>query len=103
MRIKEYKEAKLKIYERCAAGLVTESQRDSLLQLLEEKKGEDLTPESIGDFFDQLKDKYTDLEDEIDNLQTKIKKIDNKEGSNDGDDEVSEAAMDLMKMIDNLI
>lgn len=107
-----YKEAKLSIFEKAAAGLVTESQRDELLALLEAKKAEsELTPEAINDFFDNLEDMYPDLKEDIEKLAKKIEKAagddgDENESSDkeEGDDgeQVSEAAMELMSLIDSM-
>lgn len=112
-----YKETKLAIFEKAAAGLITESQRDDLLLYLEEKKEEtELTPDKIEDFFDELEDMYPDLEDDIKKLAKKIEKSgkssdegdsEDSEGESDGDsekddggEEVSEAVLDLMEKID---
>ena len=112
-----YKETKLAIFEKAAAGLITESQRDDLLLYLEEKKEEtELTPDKIEDFFDELEDMYPDLEDDIKKLAKKIEKSgkssdegdsEDSEAESDGDsekddggEEVSEAVLDLMEKID---
>ena len=110
-----YKETKLAIFEKAAAGLITESQRDDLLLYLEEKKEEtELTPDKIEDFFDELEDMYPDLEDDIKKLAKKIEKLgesssedpeDDESDEDESDDnkdggEVSEAVLDLMEKID---
>lgn len=104
MRNREYKEAKLKIFENHSDGSITESQRDQLLLMLEKKKGEDLTPENIKDFFDKLKDSYPDLEDKIESLQKKIEDTESDDASDDDneDENISEAALDIMRMIDSI-
>lgn len=109
-----YKETKLAIFEKAAAGLITESQRDDLLLYLEEKKEEtQLTPDKIEDFFDELEDMYPDLEEDIKKLAKKIEKSGESSGEDSEDDdsdeaeddnkdseEVSEAVLDLMEKID---
>lgn len=115
MTTEVYKQTKLAIFEKAADGEITESQRDDLLLYLEDKKEEtDLTPDKIKDFFDELEEKYPDLEDDIKKLAKKIEKSDG--GSDDSDDdddsdedesddkdgEVSEAVLDLMGRIDSL-
>ena len=115
MTTEVYKQTKLAIFEKAADGEITESQRDDLLLYLEDKKEEtDLTPDKIKDFFDELEERYPDLEDDIKKLAKKIEKSDG--GSDDSDDdddsdedesddkdcEVSEAVLDLMGRIDSL-
>lgn len=113
MTTEVYKQTKLAIFEKAADGEITESQRDDLLLYLEDKKEEtDLTPDKINDFFDELEERYPDLEDDIKKLAKKIEKSDG--GSDDSDDdddsdesddkdgEVSEAVLDLMSRIDSL-
>lgn len=115
MTTEVYKQTKLAIFEKAADGEITESQRDDLLLYLENKKEEtDLTPDKIKDFFDELEERYPDLEDDIKKLAKKIEKSDG--GSDDSDDdddsdedesddkdgEVSEAVLDLMGRIDSL-
>lgn len=115
MTTEVYKKTKLAIFEKAADGEITESQRDDLLLYLEDKKEEtDLTPDKIKDFFDELEERYPDLEDDIKKLAKKIEKSDG--GSDDSDDdddsdedesddkdgEVSEAVLDLMGRIDSL-
>ena len=111
-----YKETKLAIFEKAAAGLITESQRDDLLLYLEEKKEEtELTPDKIEDFFDELEDMYPDFEEDIKKLAKKIEKSGKSSGEDSEDDdsnedegeddnkdsgEVSEAVLDLMEKID---
>lgn len=115
MTTEVYKQTKLAIFEKAADGEITESQRDDLLLYLEDKKEEtDLTPDKIKDFFDELEERYPDLEDDIKKLAKKIEKSDggsddsdddddsDEDGSDDKDDEVSEAVLDLMGRIDSL-
>ena len=109
MTIETYKTAKLAIFEKAVDGLITESQRDELLMLLEEKKAEsDLTAENIKDFFDNLKENYPNLEEDIEKLAKKIEKStddnDDTESSDtdEEDSEVSEAAIELMGLIDSM-
>lgn len=115
MTTEVYKQTKLAIFEKAADGEITESQRDDLLLYLEDKKEEtDLTPDKIKDFFDELEERYPDLEDDIKKLAKKIEKSDggsddsddnddsDKDESDDKDGEVSEAVLDLMSRIDSL-
>ena len=114
-----YKETKLAIFEKAAAGLITESQRDDLLLYLEKKKEDTkLTPDKVEDFFDELEDMYPDLEDDIKSLYKKIEKSsgsseddseddepeedDEEEDDNKGCKGTTEAVLNLMEKIDSI-
>ena len=119
MRESTYKDIKLNIFEREAEGAITESQRDDLLQVLEEKKeSTKLTPEAIQDVFDELEEMYPDLEDDIKKLAKKIADSDdgakdnepaedkgdsdNDDKKDDDDEQMSEAARELETLIKNM-
>lgn len=111
MKKSVYKNAKLDIFEKAVAGEITESQRDELLTMLEEKKeASELTPDAIEDFFDELEDMYPDFKDDIKKLAKKIKdSSDDSKGDDDKDEkkedkgeEMSEAAKDLLELINSL-
>lgn len=112
MKESTYKNAKLDIFEKAVAGEITESQRDELLFMLEEKKNEEsLTSDQIEDFFEQLEDMYPDLKDDIKKLAKKIEKSGGNESNDESDDsdekkddetEVSEAAQDLFDLIESI-
>lgn len=106
MRTSTYNEVKLAIFEKETAGLISESQRDELLQVLEEKKAAtELTPDSIQEIFEELAEMYPDLEKDITALAKKLEKAGGSESSDDDSDdgeEVSEAALDLFEMISNM-
>lgn len=108
MRDSVYKNAKLEIFEKSVAGEITESQRDELLAMLESKKeSSEMTPEGIADFLDELAEAYPDLEEDAKKLAKKVKKA-SKGGSSDDSEseedetEVSEAAVDLLELIDSV-
>jgi hypothetical protein len=114
MKMSVYKGTKLSIFEKAAVGEITESQRDDLFAALEAKKAEsELTPEKIEDIFDELVEKYPDLEDDIKGLSDKIAKAgkgdEPEEKADDkGDEEAApeettnESAKEIMDMIDAL-
>ena len=83
-----YKKAKLDIFERFDRDEITASQKKELLTLLEAAKEEsELNEESIKNFFDQLKDQYSDKSSEIEKIYDKVTKLIGDEGSDDGSDE----------------
>lgn len=114
MRDIVYKNAKLEIFEKSVAGEITESQRDELLAMLEsKKKSSELTADAIEDFFDDLEDAYPALKDDIKKLAKKIEKSAGGNDDESSDDEkeeepkedeteVSEAALDLLDLIDSV-
>ena len=119
MKMSVYKGTKLSIFEKAATGEITESQRDDLFAALEAKKAEsELTPEKIEDIFDELVEKYPDLEDDIKGLSDKIakagkgdepeEKADDTAADDKGDEEAApeettnESAKEIMDMIDAL-
>ena len=111
MKNSTYTRMKLSIFEKNAAGEITESQKDELLTLLEEKKCETtLSKDKIEDFFDELKDMYPDCKDDIKKLSKKIlsssdessDEKDDKEEDESNEEEVSEAALEIFEMINNL-
>lgn len=103
MRDIVYKNAKLEIFEKSVAGEITESQRDELLAMLEAKKeSSELTPDAIEDFFDNLEDAYPALKDDIKKLSKKIEKSSGESDDESDETEVSEAALDLLDLIDDV-
>ena len=109
MKESVYKNMKITIFEKAVAGVITESERNDLLAILEEKKAcEELTDDCIKKFFDDLVDKYPNVEDDVKKLQKKLKKADDEdEGKDedesddkeDDDEAVSEAAVEIYSRI----
>ena len=117
MRKSSYRDAKLKIFETHTAGLISESQRDEALAMLESKKeSTELTPDRAKEVLDEFKEVFPDLEEDIEKLAKKIEKAsdkdvdddeedekdDSEEGEDDDEKEVSEAALELYSQIMNL-
>lgn len=121
MNSQVYRNAKLSIFEKAMAGEITESQRDALLVLLEEKKEADCPKkEEVEDLFGRLSDAYPELKEDIEKLSKKLEKAcnkdddkdeesdDDKDGNKKDDDDdseeesVSEAALELFSIIDAL-
>lgn len=119
MKNSVYKAMKLKIFENAADNVITESQRDDLLAVLEAKKADtELTPAGIKDFLEELAEKYPDLEDDIEKLQKKLDKADESgddddekdddasgeeaPAEDDGEENVSEAVKDLIDLINSI-
>lgn len=122
MKMTDYKETKLAIFEKAANGEISDEDKSKLLTMLEAKKdAETLSKDDIDKFFKNLKDMYPDFEKDIDKL---VKKLDDdeeddeeddkeddmedSEDSEDADDTVeesvqpSEKALELFSRIENL-
>lgn len=121
MKMTDYKETKLAIFEKAANGEISDEDKSKLLTMLEAKKdAETLSKDDIDKFFKNLKDMYPDFEKDIDKL---VKKLDDEEDdeeddkeddmedgedSEDADDTVeesvqpSEKALELFSRIENL-
>lgn len=126
MKLSEYKDTKLAIYEKAANGEITDDNKVQLLAMLEAKKDEEtLTQDDIDKFFKNLTDMYPDLEKDVEKLSKKIEKAAGGDDSSDdsedkGSDDkaadeapaddagseedapVSERAMELLEMVQNL-
>ena len=114
----KYRDAKLSIYEKLEAGVITESQKDDLLEMLESEKAKsELSADDIEKFFDNLEDMFPDLKDDIKKLSKKIEKSgksdDEDDDESDEDDDkkpdkddeeapVSEAVLELLDLIESL-
>lgn len=117
MRESIYKAARLNIFEKQRAGVITESQRDELFAVLEKEKEEsEMTKSKAMDLLDEMKETFPNLSDDIEKLSKKFDKADKDDDSDGGDDdggseeggddegeeEVSEAFQDLLNTIHNL-
>ena len=89
MKMTDYKETKLAIFEKAANGEISDEDKSKLLTMLEAKKdAETLSRDDIDKFFKNLKDMYPDFEKDIDKL---VKKL----GDGDEDDEEDDKEDDM--------
>ena len=86
MKLSDYKETKLSIYEKAADGLISDNDKVKLLAMLEAKKDEEtLSEEDIEKFFKNLTDMYPDLEKDIEKLSDKVAKAAGGESEDSGE------------------
>jgi hypothetical protein len=86
MKLSDYKETKLSIYEKAADGLISDNDKVKLLAMLEAKKDEEtLSEEDIEKFFKNLTDMYPDLEKDIEKLSDKVAKVAGGESEDSGE------------------
>lgn len=91
MRKAIYDQAKLNIFESESIGSITKEQANTLRVMLEDaKEKSELTDAKIKDFFEELKEKYPNMSEDIDKFQEKLDKkgeeASDDNGDNAGDD-----------------
>ena len=95
MRKAIYDQAKLNIFESENIGAITKEQANTLRVMLEDaKEKSELTDAKIKDFFEELKEKYPNMSEDIDKFQEKLDKKGEEASDDAGDDSGDDSGND---------